>query len=436
MSSSLFVAQSFLRSFLLINKIGRNGSAVVVSSSSTTPYSTYYYQYRFQPRSFISICPRGNQGDGIRRSGYNTTAASDCNGTTGGGVNSDDGRGCCGGRELLTLSDEKLMSRCEMDTFKVSGPGGQHRNKRESAVRLKHLSTGIVVQASEDRSQHKNRAAALARLQTKLALKGSADISNMMSVKFLVWNTVNLDAYSPPQELLQILPKRSTIRGSDCGLRIGPNNPKFDLGMQALVDLIFAVEGSVSDAAKKLGLSTGALSRLILSDDSLRVVVNEYRASKAPYNSCENLHNLIASYLTGDGYYFPHGTKGEFLIMPYFITPWIVSAGEDNDTTPLSLFNSGEEGEIETKTPLPEVKVSGPGGQHRNKRESAVRLKHLSTGIVAQVETEEEIIHDVSNRCDMAEAICNLQEERMKQSLVDLPVWGSPRELMASLCDE
>ncbi|XP_058203208.1 uncharacterized protein LOC131317670 [Rhododendron vialii] len=96
----------------------------------------------------------------------------------------------------------------------------------------------------------------------------------------LVRNTVNLDAYSPPQELLQILPKKSTIRGSDSGPQIGPNNPKFYLGMQALVDLIFAVESSVSDTAKKLGLSTGALSRLILSDDSLRMVVNEYRASK------------------------------------------------------------------------------------------------------------------------------------------------------------
>ncbi|XP_058194778.1 uncharacterized protein LOC131311366 isoform X1 [Rhododendron vialii] len=272
MSSSLYMAQSFLRSFLI--RIGRNGSAVLVSSS--TPYSSYCH-YRFHPRSFI--CQRRNQGDGMCRritaaSDFNTTSASDCNSTSstagGGGSNgntgdSDDGRGC-GGRELLTMSDEKLMSQCEMDTFKVSGPGGQHRNKRESAVRLKHLPTGIVAQASEDRSQHKNRASALARLRNKLALK--------------VRNTVNLDAYSPPQELLQILPKKSTIRGSDSGPQIGPNNPKFYLGMQALVDLIFAVEGSVSDAAKKLGLSTGALSRLILSDDSLRMVVNEYRASK------------------------------------------------------------------------------------------------------------------------------------------------------------
>ena len=53
-----------------------------------------------------------------------------------------------------------------------------------------------------------------------------------------------------------------------------------------------------------------------------------------------------------------------------------------------------------------------------------------------QAEAEEAIIQDASNLCDMAEAICSQQEELMKQSLLDLPVWGSPRELMSFLCDE
>ncbi|XP_058007497.1 uncharacterized protein LOC110667087 isoform X2 [Hevea brasiliensis] len=171
------------------------------------------------------------------------------------------------GSKYLELTDEELMKQCVMDTFKASGPGGQHRNKRESAVRLKHIPTGIISQAVEDRSQHKNRASALRRLRTLLAVR--------------VRNTLDLDAYSPPPELLQILPPKSTFRGSDCGPQIGPNNPKFILGMQALLDLVFAVEGSISDAAKFLGLSTGALSRLILSDDSLRMAVNELRTSKA-----------------------------------------------------------------------------------------------------------------------------------------------------------
>ncbi|WVZ67887.1 hypothetical protein U9M48_016904 [Paspalum notatum var. saurae] len=168
--------------------------------------------------------------------------------------------------DYLGMSDEELMEQCEMGTFKASGPGGQHRNKRESAVRLKHLPTGIIAQAVEDRSQHKNRASALSRLRTLIALK--------------VRRPINLENYTPPVELLQILPLKSTVRGKDVGPQIGPNNSKFSPGMQALLDLLFAVEGSVSDAAKILGLSTGALSRLILSDDSLRAAANELRASK------------------------------------------------------------------------------------------------------------------------------------------------------------
>ena len=45
----------------------------------------------------------------------------------------------------------------------------------------------------------------------------------------IVRNSVDLDTYSPPRELLQILPAKSTIRTSDCGPQIGPNNPKFAL---------------------------------------------------------------------------------------------------------------------------------------------------------------------------------------------------------------
>ncbi|WOL04468.1 hypothetical protein Cni_G13189 [Canna indica] len=166
----------------------------------------------------------------------------------------------------LHLPDDDLMAQCDLDTFKSSGPGGQHRNKRESAVRLCHRPTGIVAQAAEERSQHKNRAMALTRLRTLLALK--------------VRKAIDLEGYTPPPELLQILPAKSTIRGKDVGPQIGPNNPKFALGMQALLDLIYALEGSVSGTAKVLGLSTGALSRLLLSDDSLRMAVNELRTSK------------------------------------------------------------------------------------------------------------------------------------------------------------
>lgn len=79
------------------------------------------------------------------------------------------------GASEIPLDDEALLAECRIETFRAGGPGGQHQNKTESAVRLTHLPTGISITARDSRSQHRNRRLALARLRAALEERARPD---------------------------------------------------------------------------------------------------------------------------------------------------------------------------------------------------------------------------------------------------------------------
>ena len=70
--------------------------------------------------------------------------------------------------QTYSTDRESLERDCDIEFMRATGPGGQNRNKVETGVRLTHRPTGLVVTATERRSQHANREAAFVRMAAKL----------------------------------------------------------------------------------------------------------------------------------------------------------------------------------------------------------------------------------------------------------------------------
>lgn len=70
--------------------------------------------------------------------------------------------------EIHATDRQSLERDCDLEFFVAGGPGGQHRNKVETGVRLRHRPTGLVITATERRSQHANREAAFERMAERL----------------------------------------------------------------------------------------------------------------------------------------------------------------------------------------------------------------------------------------------------------------------------
>ncbi|MFW6133669.1 MAG: peptide chain release factor family protein [Planctomycetota bacterium] len=163
----------------------------------------------------------------------------------------------------LLCGDEELLASCDAETYRASGPGGQHRNKVSSAVRLRHRPTGIVAQAEERRNQHENRRRALARLRQKLAC--------------------DVRAPAPPAGEPPAVVRHCLVRGHKGGrgarprLQVGRKNRRFWPVAAIALDLLDAHEGRLSEAAGAIGIATSNLVRLLRSDRHLLAAAQELR---------------------------------------------------------------------------------------------------------------------------------------------------------------
>jgi hypothetical protein len=147
---------------------------------------------------------------------------------------------------------DQLLSECVTRRTRRSGPGGQHRNKVETAVVIEHLPTATSAEASERRSQEQNHQVAIHRLRVKLAIdyRGQAD--------------------DLPSEMW-----KNRIRGKR--IAVNTEHEDFPVLLAELLDTIFAHGFNMSAAAEQLRVTSSQLTKLLKQEREAWAMVNRQR---------------------------------------------------------------------------------------------------------------------------------------------------------------
>ena len=152
-----------------------------------------------------------------------------------------------------TVSPGQLLAECDVRRVRRSGPGGQHRNKVETAISLHHLPTGVRAEASERRSQAQNQTQALFRLRVNLAL----EVRRPCGPDYV------------PSPLWQ-----SRCSG---GLKVSASNDDFPALLAEALDVLAASDADPKRAATALNSTPSQLIRLLKLDPRALALVNGWR---------------------------------------------------------------------------------------------------------------------------------------------------------------
>ncbi len=163
--------------------------------------------------------------------------------------------------DYLLASDDALIGQCEVDRYRASGPGGQHRNKTESAVRLRHRLTGATAIGEDSRSQAENKLHAVRRLRAAIALE--------------VREPVMLEHWQASPRLAALVAGGTAPLGAKTR-----QTGEYWAAIGELLDVLVAGGLEIAATAQRLGVTTGALAKLLTHDETVLRRVNDLRRAR------------------------------------------------------------------------------------------------------------------------------------------------------------